>query len=137
MSGGINIKNVYSCFKYKNNTNTSILYQRNNWKKDLGYINKNLEEIYRNDGAIWLNSKGNLCYRFSYYDDKILTSSAKKISLVFNNLYNINIEIRETFKKTFPKKPFGIDAYNNQILTNQLLLVKDECFNPLEAFEFL
>lgn len=132
----IDPKNVYSCFKHTNNTKNNMIYSANNWRKLNTNINQNLDMINYYGGAIWLNAKGDLCYRLSYNDDKILTSTAKKISLVFNNLFDLNIEIREKFKNIPLKKPVSTNVYSDQILTNELLLVKDEYFNPLASSEF-
>ena len=129
------MQNVYNIFKDDVDTEYSG-YNINNWNEYCQQFFNSLSLIHSNKAAIWLNAKGDLCYRLSYYDEKILTSTAKKISLVFSNFLQRDVVIGEKLNIS-TKEPIYINAYRDQILIHNLPFVKDEFFNPCETNEFV
>jgi len=143
---GIAIKDVYYCFKNTNyDISNNTYYIQDNWVKKIklnfGYsfaINDKINLIEFRGGALWLNSNGEVCYRFSSLG-KVHTASISKINLVFSNFLNCNFELLQTIPK-----PTILDEQNKKLQNEnkltisiaQLLLVEAEEFNPHVEKEF-
>jgi len=129
----LNKKNVYCFFQEDRDIENIQNFIINNWIK----VNKKILNELRNFGAsLWINNRGDLCYRLNYLDEKILISSAKKISLIFTNLLLKQIELLPYYKEKNLQKPIGVNNGENIILLNDLHVVKDEEFSPYFFSEF-
>ena len=143
---GIAIKDVYYCFKNTNyDISNNTYYIQDNWVKQIklnfGYsfaINNKINLIEFRGGALWLNSNGEVCYRFSSLG-KVHTASISKINLVFSNFLNCNFELSQTVPKhTILDEQIKKLQNENKLTISiaQLLLVEAEEFNPHMEKEF-
>ncbi len=89
--------------------------------------------------AIWLNSKGDLCYRLSP-DGEVITNSLSKASIVFTSLLHKNINIVRWHDKLFKDEDsYSLRVDNSKpqyIVTMFLKMVQKEAFNPAAREEF-
>ena len=104
-------------------------FKTNNW-----FSNNTLEIITMlNDKgiAIWINSKGDICYRLSLNNDILIVTTLEKINLILSNLLGKNVKINKNIR---PKEDKVKDKY--QIYIDDLMLVQNEVFNPTKNEEF-
>ncbi len=128
--------NIDNYFTNDNDVSSNAIYELGNWQK---YSTEILDYIHSTGGAIWLTTQGDLCYRLAPFGN-IYIATASKISLVFSNFLQQNIQIIKkqapiiTNTKLEHDSRTGLEA--GQIYTNQLLLVEGDKFNPCEPKEF-
>lgn len=131
---GHNIRDVYCFFKITTSPQQHQPFKINNWIDYNQCINQSLNKIYSKNGAIWLNSKGDISYRLSSKGN-IHTAVPEKASIVLSNFLQEDIHIRKKFKlstSAIPRYP-SADPY---ILTNNLLLIENEEVNFFQPSEF-
>lgn len=97
-------------------------YKKNNWLKVNN--NKTLNQINSRNGAIWLNTRGELCYRFSE-DGDITTNTTTKANTVFTNFLNTDIKFL-----------FGTKEHQSDVKANEFLLIQKDDFQPTFLSEF-
>ena len=97
-------------------------YEFNNWKALSS--NTTVNKIDKQKGAIWLNPKGEICYRFSNNGD-IFVSPHNKANIVFSNYLSSNIKLISGTKEESPN-----------IYPNELLMIQSDTFNPFKLQEF-
>lgn len=126
---------VYSFFIPKINATNYKWYVWNNWNDFINLQNSGLIQIHNSGGAIWLNAKGDICYRLVPYGD-IHTSTPEKASIVLSNFFKINISIKKKF--IIDKSNTAIPDFSSiyQILINDLPLIENETLNFFQRFEF-
>lgn len=125
------ISNVYNI-----NTHIDDSYNHpfniNNWIK----FSPTIKIDASNNVCIWLSSKGKICFKRSY-DTEIQTGSLHNISMLLSNIYKTEIKVVSAYKQPDDtKKPRAIDRNKQQISTQDLILVEDDIFNPLQPNEF-
>lgn len=128
-------KNVLSFYKIGNNIENITSYTRNNWRFDTPpHSGNSLDWLYHKGGAIWLNSKGVICYRLSL-NDKIKTAPIKNINILLSNFLQTDIKILSNIEVK-NSKDLNINKAVNNININDLILVKNEIFEPYVKYEF-
>lgn len=141
-------RDVWVYFKnIRYNTDENTFYIQNNWFKEANYagdlvsdpaIPKEVNLIDLKQGAIWLTSNGDICYRLSPLG-KVHTAPISKINIIFSNFLNLNFTISQTVPKVlFMSKIKKLLNDENKFILhiNQLLLVEAEKFNPHITQEF-
>lgn len=131
----------YNDFKINNSLDTDIS-SPNGFPINHIHINGNDTFVQLKDMGIdmWLNTKGDLCYRLSP-DANTITNSLSKASIVFSSLLKKNIKIVRWHDKLFKKPPPIMnrdEAKSAQcyIVTMFLMMVQKEVFNPAAREEF-
>ncbi len=99
-------------------------YKHNNWILPNKEDNQTINKINSQNGAIWLNCKGEICYRFNT-DGTITTQPHNKANIVFTNYLNRNIKLVN-----------GTKEHPEDIRANDLILVDSDTFNPYRLEEF-
>lgn len=132
------IKDVYYFFKSKNDYSANVIYTTNNWfalYEEINNIrtifkenNNPLVIIYDRNGAFWLNTNGDLCYRLST-NAEIHTTSLEKASIVFSNFLRFDIQIGKSRKSTKTNNTIFIPIHH-------LLLIEKETFDFHQPQEF-
>ncbi|QFR49398.1 hypothetical protein FJR48_06525 [Sulfurimonas lithotrophica] len=121
------VKNRYNYETVKNKGVNA--YKENNFKK---YEDREiLNQVYDKGGAVWLNSKGNICIRFSI-DSEHKEYNIKQAGIVLSNFLDMDIEFS---KENRINKSVNSDKVN--ICTKDLLLIQEEVFNVEQHQEFI
>lgn len=145
-------QNVYSFFEPKIDISKNMFFERNNWLKTPPLntvLNQNLNNLAYLGVSIWLSSKGEFCYRTTS-NSTIHTIPLRNTNIVLSNLLGYNIQIITKLKPIkVPKKhlqaePTPIQQVTNSInifpiaiiQANELLLVEEDKFAPLQHKEF-
>lgn len=146
------IKIIFENYKY---VQDCVIYSLNNWQKhpDSIYSPKSVKlirDISSTGAAIWLNAKGDICYRL-HADGEIHSSTMNKASIVFSNFLRCEIKITtkmimQNFINDDSKYTEEAEQKSQKILkrqtkiimlsTNDLLLVEQDIFNPRMDKEF-
>jgi len=135
------IKDVYSFFKPKRNNQNYQIFDYNNYlkrnKQSPAFIRhkygQGLIRIDEKGSAIWLQSNGEICYRFSPNGQVHKTTTISKINLLFSNFLGCNFELKTKILNkslTEESEHQSSDKTNCIVYINQLLLVEDEYFYP-------
>ena len=99
-------------------------YKFNNWILPNKNNNITISKINAGNGAIWLNCKGEICYRFNK-DGTITTQPHNKANIVFTNYLDKNIKLIN-----------GTQEHPADIKANDLMMVDCDTFNPHKLEEF-
>lgn len=147
-SNGVSSDDVYFYFKETYNIDENTHYKQDNWvkriqpqKNSIGWhfaIHEKINVIQWAQGAIWLTSNGDICYRLSPLG-KVHTASISKINLIFSNFLDCNFRISQTIPKIIiPNEQIEQLKNENKFILyiNQLLLIEAEEFNPHIEEEF-
>lgn len=123
-------------FTVANETTPRIknIFHTNNWTTFLTSSSALLDKIYQLSAAIWLNSKGEICYRLSQ-DGEIHTTTPEKASIVFSNFLSMDIQIGH-FVRKFTSKSNSYTSLIFSIPIPFLLLVDGETFDFNQRNEF-
>ena len=153
--GGHSLKDVYNFFVPTHSIFiNNVFFLINNWlfpfppdvPLSLQQQYLLLQALQQKGGSIWLNAKGDICYRLSLYAE-IHMATPEKASRVISNFLNQKVQIIQNSKSIKTTKKTSKDPIT-QILKNiehdntvfliiqDLLLVEGESFNPFSRLEF-
>lgn len=119
---------VYNFFYVERVNYKEYIFVTNNWR-DESYLNQHLYNLEEIGFGLWINSKGEFCYRFYPNGQIYQTTNLTSLSRIVSNLLQNNIKITNhaKFKEEIYKIRKNKDP--NSISSQELLLVENEYFN--------
>lgn len=131
-------KDVSFFFEHKRVSFKNYKFNLNNWR-DSFYSNEILDELCELGFALWLNEKGEIHYRYELNGKVYKSSISNNFNVILSKILQGNIKLVNRYdgKQLFRS---NIKEYkntkNNEISTQELIIVETEAFSPSQKEEF-